>query len=743
MTAADKTDIIRNAPRRNQFGAFGGVFTPSILTILGVIMFMRANFVIGQAGILGAIVILLIAKSITLMTSLSISAVSTNMQVRGGGAYYLISRVLGPEFGGAIGIALFFASALSVPFYILGFTEALTTSIPVLQPHFQLIAFATAGALFLVSYIGAGVAIKMQYFIMACLALSIVAFMGGAALLFDSDTFSANWSEGYTLLRLGDAASMRYTLMIVFAIYFPAVTGINAGINMSGDLREPSKSIPRGTLWAVGAGFIIYLLQILVCGGAFARDQLINNPYQILVENALFGMGFLVMAGVFAATLSSALGSFLGAPRVLQAVSRDPVLLFLRPFARGTAKGDEPRRALYFVAIITALVFIMSGNESEGAALNIVAAIVTMFFMFSYGMINLAAFVEAFGRNPSFRPRFRYFHWTTALFGAISCVIVAFLISPFAAFAAIVVIGALYWYVTSRHLAASFGDARRGLVYASARKSLLQLSSMAEDSRNWRPSILVFSGNPASRESLVTFAVWMESGCGFVFLSNILTGEFDEIKKYRDAAFRQLSEFCREKNIHAFPVVVIADTVDEGVATVLQTCAIGPIRPNLAAFGWPDDPSRATTFARHLRMARDMGMGVALLRGRRPAGWAWAKRIDLWWRGQKNGSIMVILSYLITCNWEWNRSRIRLLRVVDDEAGRDPAREALRHLLDEARIEADVEILVSGAPFPEVLRRHSRDAALILLGLNLPDEQSAPQWHEATEKMLADMPPAL
>ncbi|MBN1257282.1 MAG: amino acid permease [Planctomycetes bacterium] len=739
-----KSTAIKNGglAERNRFGTFGGVFTPSILTILGVILFMRANFVLGETGIMGAVIILLIAKSITFLTSLSIAAISTNMQVRGGGSYYLISRVLGPEFGGAIGIALFCALALSVPFYVLGFTEALCRSIPSLVPHFQLIAFATAGALFVIAYIGAGWAIRTQYFIMAFLFLAIIAFMGGAVFNFKVSRFLENWGapdpeslKQLSLPLLGFWAA--------FALYFPAVTGIDAGVNMSGDLKEPSKSIPRGTISAVCVGFLVYLVQLLLAGGSYERVDLIQKPFQLLKENALFNTWYLVVAGVFAATLSSALGSFLGAPRVLQAVSRDPVLLFLRPFAKGTIGKDEPRRALISVAIITAIILFLAGNEAGGGALNLVAVIVTMFFLYTYGIINLAAFVEALGGNPSFRPVFRFFHWGTALLGAVGCVVVTFLINPVAALVAICLIAILYWYVTTRHLEASFGDARRGLVYASARKSLLQLASMEEDPRNWRPNILSFCGNPASREMLVNFSVWMESGRGFVLLVNILTGSYENVKKYRESAFKQLKEFCRENNIQAFPMVVAADSLEEGVSIILQTASIGPIRPNLVAFGWPKVIEHTHALGRQMRMAEEIGMSLAVVIGRDMPKPREGKRIDLWWRGQKNGSIMFILSHLITCNWEWGKTTIRVLRVVENEAGRAPARVALEELVAGSRVRAQVQVVVSERPFSEVLRDHSQDAACVVLGFIPPREGEEEAWYNNCEALLNGMPATL
>jgi amino acid transporter len=251
--------------KSNRLGTFGGVFTPSILTIPGVIMFMRAGFVVGQSGILHALLILMLAKSITTLTSLSICAVSTNTPVSGGGAYFLISRSLGPEFGGAIGLALFCAQAISVPFYTLGFTEALVRTFPELAGQFRTIALATSGLLFGVAWVGADWAVRTQCAIMTILALALIEFLGGALANFQADLFIKNWPPVY--------ASHEMSFGTMFAIYFPDVTGIMAGVNMSGDLDEPARAIPMGTLAAVGTGFIIYLIQIILVGGAQTRER--------------------------------------------------------------------------------------------------------------------------------------------------------------------------------------------------------------------------------------------------------------------------------------------------------------------------------------------------------------------------------------------------------------------------------------------------------------------------------------
>jgi amino acid transporter len=703
-------------------------------------MFMRANFVVGQAGVLGALSILIIAKSITLATSLSVAAISTNMRVRGGGFYYLISRVLGVEFGGAIGIALFFALALSVPFYILGFAEALVLSYPILVPYFQIITLGTALFLFVLVFWGAGWAIKTQFVIMAFLFLAIVAFLGGSLEHFSFSTLQQNLDPGYTALDFQDTAAPYFSYWIVFAIYFPAVTGIAAGVNMSGDLENPGRSIPRGTLAAVGVGFLVYFAQIVICGGAFERSALITAPYELLHDNALFGWSILVTLGVIAATLSSAVGSYMGAPRVLQAVSRDRIINFLLFFARGSKKGDEPRRALYLTCLITIGVLLWAGNETGGSALNAVAALISMFFLYSYGMINMAAFIEDFGGNPSFRPQFRFFHWSTALLGTIGCVAVTVLINWKASVIAIVIIVTLLWYLKARRLIATFGDARRGFLYRQTRNNLLRLRRMPEDPKNWRPNILVFSGNPQAREEIVAYAAWMESRRGIVYLANILIGDVMELAPRRPAALKQLTKFCNEKNYAAFPVVVAAEKLEYGISMLMQATAIGPIRPNLALFGWSGKMERRQYYIRELHNASALGMSLALIETKGLPAFEEPKRIDIWWRGHKNGALMLLTAFLLSENWEWENARIRILRVIEKEEGKAPAEQSLQELMDQARVDGEVQVVVSEESFSRILHQHSADATCVILGFELPEKAHEAEWHDCYRSFIDGMP---
>lgn len=697
-------------------------------------MFMLTGTVVGEAGIYSAILILVVAKGITFLTGLSISAVSTNTKIEGGGAYFLISRSLGAEFGGSIGLALFLAQALSVPFYILGFAKALTTSIPSLAPYFLYIGLVTVVAIFVINYIGASLVIKAQYFILAVLVLSILSFSIGMMLSFDSATFIANSQPKY---------SPDIDFWVVFAVFFPAVTGIMAGVNMSGDLAEPEKSIPKGTLYAICVGAAVYFVQIILLGGSTGRPDLVANPYNALLGHSLFGFTFIVIAGVAAATLSSAIGSLMGAPRILQALSRDDIFPALKFFGKGHGDGDEPRRGLWLTLLITIIVLGIAGNASEGSMLEAVAAVLTMFFLFTYGMTNMAAFIEQFSRNPSFRPRFKWFHWSTALLGAIGCFGAAILINPIAAVVAFLMIAGIFVYISRRVLETSFGDARRGFYYQRVRDNLWRLASHPPHSKNWRPTTLVLSGNPKSRLALASFSKWFESGRGIVSIAEVIPGDVIEKIVEKEQKEKQLRQFIEEHALWAFPEVVIAPSFEDGFSVLLQSHSIGPLKPNLLVMGWPP-LTGVKSLAKHIHLARHLHMGQVLVIDRGiPAMTDRPKRIDVWWRGQDNGSLMIILAYLVTRNWPWKSARIRVLRVLTEGETEAHATKEIEELLEAARLDADFKVLQFKGTFQELLENASCDADLVLLGFQSPNIEGAQAFHQQYETLTQNLPTTL
>ena len=717
----------------NQFSTFAGVFTPSILTVLGAIMFLRAGYVVGEAGILNAILILCAAEVISLLTAVSMSAIATNTPVAGGGAYFLISRALGPQFGGAIGLALFLAQALSVPFYILAFTNSVVLRFSILAPWFLAIALGAATVLFVINLISSGAAIRAQYIVMTLLALAIASFLGGALVRFDPAMFQANLGPSYSKPTIG--------FWVVFAIYFPAVTGILAGVNMSGDLKDPPRSLVRGTMAAIAVGFLIYLLQMILCGGSQPRTDLLERPFEMLVDSALLGTGFLVVGGVFAATISSAVGSYLGAPRVLQALARDRIFPILGVFGRGSKAKDEPRLGLALTLVLTFGVILLASGGDSMAAFDLIAAIVTMFFLCTYGMINLAAFVESFGANPSFRPRFRFYHWTTSLLGFAMCLGVMILIDAIVASVAALIIAGIYAFLSRRVFRSAFGDARRGFQYALAVRTLQKLRRMTPHAKNWRPTFLVMAGNTQTHMTLIKYAVWMEGGRGLVTAAQVFSGDLQTFAARVESLRSAMETFLQDNALAVFPEVVFAEDVDEGIRTLAQAHSIGPLKPNTVLFGWPRSEERADVMIRHVWSIAGLGKSVVIVVDKGlPAEERRQRRIDIWWRGQENGSLMATLGHLLAQNWEWRDSRIRILRVIKDAAGRESSRQAVRKLVEAARIRAEPRVIVSAEPFSEVFRSHSAKADVVFLGLQPAEDESGGHLYRRVSELLTDMP---
>ncbi len=514
-----------------KFGTFGGVFVPNVLTILGVILFLRSGWVVGNAGLVGAIVMLCIANLVTYISALSLSAIATNTKAQGGGAYFLVSRSLGLEFGGAIGLPLYLAQAISVAFYVVGFTESVQYLFPDLDARtFSLI---TLGAITVVAWIGASVAVKTQYVILATLAVSLISFFVGFQI---SDGWEARSEPAYIEGQ---------SFWSVFAIFFPAVTGIMSGVSMSGDLKDPAKSIPRGTLWAVGFTFVVYLLQLVWLSLGASREELVGNA---LVMQTISLAPPLIIAGLWAATLSSALASLVAAPRTLQALAKDRVMP--RFLSKGHGPSKEPRIALVLSAAIS-IVCVWVGD------LNLIAPLISMFFLATYGAVNLVAALESWTSNPTYRPTFKV-HWLVSLVGAIACFGIMLLLNPLATVAAVALIVTAYTVLARRSYRTAWGDMRSGFWFAVARMGLLKLYSSRQHQRNWRPAILMLMSNLKENSQLLRFGRYLEANKGVLFLSHIIIGDWKNSLERQKALTRQMDERILEEKMSAFSKVVAA-----------------------------------------------------------------------------------------------------------------------------------------------------------------------------------------
>ncbi len=716
---------------RNGFGTFGGVFTPCTLTILGVIMFLRFGHVVGQAGVWHGLLIVALAKIITTLTALSLAAIATNTRVQGGGAYYLISRSLGVEFGGAIGIVFYLAQAISVALYIVGFTEAFTGTFPGLAADPLVVATLVNLAIFVCVLIGAGWAIRVQYWILGVLVAAILSFAVGALVDFRPATLVSNLSPHYE-----HGASFA----TMFALFFPAVTGIMTGANMSGDLAAPSRSIPRGTLAAIAATAVVYFGQTVLLGA--------SRPYEALVSDHLIVQRIawwpaLIPAGIFAATLSSALGSMMGAPRILQAFARDEIFRWTRIFYRPGRLGREPRRATVATFIIAQLSILLGD-------LDAIAPIITMFFMITYGLLNLATFYEAVTKNPSYRPTFRYCHWSVSLAGAAGCLAVMFFIHWMWALVAIGVMLALHQYIGFREIESRWGDLRSGIAFERARRSLLRLEEQAYHPKNWRPVILALSGTAWHRPHLAIFGHWLTAGHGILSLGQVVSGDVEAHAERRASYEKTLRSFIEKLELQAFPAVVVSQHLTDGIEAMVQCHGIGAMRPNTVLFGWPNDAGRAEIFGAAVRVVSRLQRSIIAARflERRSEGKSDPRNdvwyvprgtIDIWWYGKQNGGLMVLLAHLLHQNPQWRTNRIRLLRVVQSEEAKLGVIQHARQLCAEARIAAEVLAIVHEEP-AVAIQETSQHASVVILGFVPPAEGDELEFFHRMEAFAGELP---
>ncbi len=693
-----------------ELGAFLGVFTPTVLTILGVILYMRLGWVVGNAGLVGTLLIVLVAHSITGITALSMSALSTNMRVGVGGAYYIISRSLGLELGGAMGIPLYLSQTLSVTLYAFGLAESLRIVWPGVPV--QIVAAVIVIAVVLIAQRSTVLALKLQLPIMLFIAASLLSLVAGTGIELPTTRVPGEWIDG--------------GFWTVFAVFFPAVTGVLAGVGLSGDLKDPSSAIPRGVLSAVMVGFVVYMIVPIVLASSASTEELRADP---LIWTRLAWAGFLIMPGLWGAILSSAIGSVLGAPRTLQALATDR----LAPAALGELDPDtgEPILALRITGII-ALAAVALGD------LNAVAAVVSMFFLTTYGMLNLAAGLEALVKDPSYRPRIQV-PWWVSLLGAGGCFLAMAAINPGAFAAAVLIEIAIWWYLGRRTLRATWGDLRNGLWFALARFAMVQLKSARLDPRNWRPHILVFTTDLEHSVEQVAMASNFSQDHGIVTVTTLLVGDIEDHTQADELQYRN-SALLEERGIPAFCEVVAVPDIESGIMTVAQANGFGGLNSNMVMFGWPGpDPVRVGVILGRVRRLASMAKSSMVVRRViRPAPLKGRAKIVVWWKGREsNGDLMLLMAHLLSLSAPFKGSAVSLNTIADTPAQARALKLSFEELLPAIRIDAEINV-IQRKPEEEVfdlIRTHSADASLVFLGLAQP----AAAREQATARALISM----
>ncbi|RMB94380.1 hypothetical protein DUI87_29190 [Hirundo rustica rustica] len=611
-TAGDETAVSKEEENKTGFVKFGwvkGVLVRCMLNIWGVMLFIRLSWIVGQAGIgLGVIIILLatmvtsitglstsaiatngfvrgglgvivIALSVvvTTLTGISMSAICTNGVVRGGGAYYLISRSLGPEFGGSIGLIFAFANAVAVAMYVVGFAE---TVVELLKESDTLMVdesndIRIIGTITVVCLLGISVAgmeweAKAQVILLIVLLVAIANFFIGTVIPTNTEKKARgffNYQASIFAENFGPDFRSGEGFFSVFAIFFPAATGILAGANISGDLK---------------------------------------------VMSMVSGFGPLITAGIFSATLSSALASLVSAPKVFQALCKDNVYKGLEFFAKGYGKNNEPIRG-YVLTFVIAMAFILI------AELNTIAPIISNFFLASYALINFSCFHASYAKSPGWRPAFRYYNMWVSLFGALLCCGVMFVINWWAALITYAIELFLYIYVTYKKPEVNWGSSTQALYFVNALDSALALTTVEDHVKNFRPQCLALTGAPMVRPALLDITHTFTKNNGLCICCEVYTGPRKLCVKEMNSGMEKKQAWLTKNKRKAFYAAVAADSFRDGVKSLLQASGLGRMKPNTLVIGFKKDwrsapATQVENYVGIIHDAFDFELGVIIIR---------------------------------------------------------------------------------------------------------------------------------
>lgn len=672
-------------PKR--FGTFGGVFTPTLLTILGVIMYLRLGWVVGNAGLLGAFFIILLANGITLATGLSLSSIATNTRMGAGGPYAVISKSLGFEVGGSVGLPLYLSQALAVAMYIFGFREGWLWIFP--DHPALLVDLIIFAGVFSIAAISADLAFKAQYVVMAIIAVSLISIFASPVA----------WQNGNAVTLWGTypgAPETGFTgadFWIIFAVFFPATTGIMAGANMSGELKNPRRSIPVGTLSAIAISAVIYLALAVWLALASSTDELVNN-YTLLIDKALWGPA--VLAGLLGATFSSALASLVGAPRILQALAHDRVI----PAGTWLAKRSqgEPRRAMLITGGIVLLGLMMRD-------LNVIAPLITMFFLITYAVINVVLLAEGSLGLMSFRPTLKLPR-VIPLLGTVGCIFAMFIVNPTFSLIALSVVCGLYLWIVWRGVTPRTGSVRSGIFVAFAEWAAGKVIALdMAASRAWKPSLLVPVVNPATLRGELRLLIDICRPEGTLKLLGLATTETVGHLTPRIKALAQV--------LQRHGILTTASTVDSadyitGIVAGLQALGSAFFRPNILFLHLPRNVARHPELRTVIREAKRLEIGVMLLGMHEDAGLGMKRVVNLWLRpkpphislpdylARSDLNLGILTALRLARAWQ---ADLNLITVIRDKTEEETVRLHVEELRDLCRIPQAARVVVMVGTF--------------------------------------------
>ncbi|MFP4604242.1 MAG: amino acid permease [Bacteroidales bacterium] len=699
----------------NKFGT-APVFFTAISTILGAILFLRFGFAVGKLGFIGVLAIIALGHMVTIPTALAISEISTNQRVKGGGEYYIISRSFGLNIGTTIGIALFLSQAISVAFYVIAFTEAfepffnwVKDTYDYILPRQAISLPAMAVLSFLILKKGANMGVKALYFVVAILVLSLLMFFLGNTEY--SETARAGITEN-PVRNFDD-------FFIIFAIIFPAFTGMTAGVGLSGDLKNPGKSIPKGTIVATIMGFFIYILVALKLVHSAKPEDLVNT--QLIMSEIAYGGNIIIPLGLAASTISSALGFVMVGPRTLQALGVDkafPSRKFNFFLAKGDKETNEPFNAS-LLTILIAFIFVALGD------VDAVASIISMFFMVTYGSICLISFLNHFGAPPSYRPTFKS-NWFISLIGFIFAVFLMFKISALYASIAIVLIIILYTYISYYH------KERQGLE-AIFRSTLFQINrnlqiylqknQVMKEKISWHPSVVCVSDISSERDNAFNLLTWISYKYGFGTYIKYIRGYLsNETYNQSEKALDDLIEKTYYQKSNVYVDTIISPSYTSAIAQIIQLPGVSGLENNMILFEFEKgDPSNLNQILENISLVKAANYDVGVLGGSNK-GMNFYQGIHIWIRkfDIKNINLMILMSYIIAGHPDWKKSSIKIFFLHTPKSG-----EESKHQLTEVIRKGRLPVSMKNIEFIEidentnpkdVINEKSQKAGLTMMG---------------------------
>ncbi|KAB1997810.1 hypothetical protein ES319_D12G048700v1 [Gossypium barbadense] len=722
-------------PSAVKMGTMMGVFVPCLQSILGIIYYIRFSWIVGMGGIGDALLLVSLCGLCTFLTGISLSAIATNGAMKGGGPYYLIGRALGPEVGVSIGLCFFLGNAVAGALYVLGAVETFLKALPsagiftetttkvngtVSEPiqsisthDLQIYGIVVTIILCFIVFGGVKMINRVAPAFLIPVLFSIFCIFIGIFLAKKDDpapgvtglsleSFKDNWSSDYKNTNsagIPDAeGNVHWNFHALVGLFFPAVTGIMAGSNRSASLEDTQRSIPIGTLAATLTTTGLYLVSVLLFGAVATRDKLLTD--RLLTATIAWPFPAIIHIGIILSTLGAALQSLTGAPRLLAAISNDDILPVLNYFK--VAEGSEPYMATLFTAFIC-MGCVIIGN------LDLITPTVTMFFLLCYSGVNLSCFLLDLLDAPSWRPRWKFHHWSFSLLGASLCIVIMFLISWSFTVVSLALASLIYYYVSIKGKAGDWGDGFKSAYFQLALRSLRSLGANQVHPKNWYPIPLIFCRpwgklpeNVPCHPKLADFANCMKKkGRGMSIFINILDGDYHERAEDAKAACKQLDTYINYKNCEGVAEIVVAPNMSEGFRGVVQTMGLGNLKPNIVVMRYPEIWRRENLKeipGRFVGIINDCivaNKAVVIVKGLDEWPNEYQRQygtIDLYWI-VRDGGLMLLLSQLLLTKESFESCKIQVFCIAEEDTDAEGLKADVKKFLYDLRMQAEVFVI--------------------------------------------------